>query len=232
MNIKFVFSLFLTIISFSSCNFIDPDVTSFNFILPQKEFTVDSDQFNLDMDSQTMPIVDCDLDQECIDAGGEGFFCDSNNTCSVQVNYSLKSEKILLKEEVEEFAVVTSKDHVSVSFEYIQMDIFTNTLNFSIPPLKIYIAPQNVTALYNENNELHDDAKLIGDLDTINAGDTGLYDINLAPEGKQILTEYVSHPDIPFYFFVAGSIIFQGGDPVPSGTLNLKVHSMAKAQIE
>jgi hypothetical protein len=86
--------------------------------------------------------------------------------------------------------------------------------------------------LYNENYELHEDAELIGDLNTINAGDTGLYDINLASEGKQILTEYVSHPDIPFYFFVAGSVIFQGGDPVPSGALTLKVHSMANAQIE
>ena len=71
----------------------------------------------------------------------------------------------------------------------------------------------------------------MGSLDTIPASRTGYYDVNLSPDGQASLTSFVQHPDVPFYLFVAGTMLFEGGDPVPSGALTVKVHSRATASI-
>lgn len=226
-----LFLIFLLIFT-SSCDFIAEDITDFNFILPEKEFTINTNDFNIDVQGE-IPEVACTDDTVCQTAGGENFKCDTaSSTCMAIGEYVLRSALVNLQEEVEELAVVSSKDHVTVSFKYIQMEVTVNTLNFDLPPLEIYLAPQNVTALYDANGDINTGASLIGTLASIPAGATGVYDIILTSNGENILTEYCQAPSIPFYFFIGGQTAFMAGDPVPTGELTTKVHSMATARIE
>jgi hypothetical protein len=213
-----------------SCNFIADDITDFVFLLPDKEFTVDSSQFDINIEEDTIPSVACPGTPTCAEIG-DLFFCNTTSTCAATVDYSLKSEIISLKDEVEAFAVVSSNDNVSVEFNYIQMQVNSNTLNFDLPPMDIYIAPQSVTSLHNVDGTINPDVTLIGTLDSITAGTTGIHDIVLTNSGEGVLTEYVSHPDVPFYLFVSGSITFEAGDSIPQGALTTKIHSEATASI-
>ncbi|MBN2724766.1 MAG: hypothetical protein JXR95_11905 [Deltaproteobacteria bacterium] len=226
--ILFLLSTVLT----ASCDFISSDVTDFNFILPEKEFTVNTSDFNIAA-SGNIPEVACTEDLTCSEAGGEAFSCDvASSKCKATAEYVLRSDLVNLKEEVEELAVVGSNDHVTVTFKYIQMEVIKNTLNFSLPPLEIYVAPQSVTTLYGIEGIVNSEAELIGTLDSIPASTMGVYDINLTTEGENILTEYCQDPSVPFYFFIGGQVVFLAGDPVPAGELTVRVHSMATARIE
>ncbi|MBU1238921.1 hypothetical protein KKF84_00075 [Myxococcota bacterium] len=224
--------IFLTLFSLLSlsCNFISDDVTDFDFILPEKEFTVDSSQFGIQINETAIPEVACPGTPSCADLG-ENFQCGTDGFCEAEASYDLKSDIIVLKDEVEEFAVITSQDHISVSFKYIQMQVVTNTLNFDLPPLDLYIAPQSVTALRDAQGDLNSEVRMVGTLDTIQAGKTGYYDVNLAPAGQDTLTSFVQHPDVPFYLFVSGTSSFGAGDSVPAGALTVRVHSRATASI-
>ena len=111
------------------------------------------------------------------------------------------------------------------------MEVMTNTLNVDLPPMKIYLAPHTVTEFYDSQGNIDSRISLIGELPVIPAGNSGIYDINMTATGEKVLTEYVQEPDVPFYFFVNGSLTFKAGDVVPQGAIKLKVHSMATASV-
>ena len=226
MNAKILF--FLTaLIPMISCNFISTDVDDFNFHLPEKEFTVDSEQFGMNWEGD-FPTVECPANP-CPD--GEAFFCDAG-TCAAKAEYTLQASIVRLKDEVEELAVVGAQDQVTVKFKYIQMEVVSNTLNYQMPPLQLYVAPQTATTLFDQNGDMRADVELIGTLEAIPAGATGIYDINLTSGGEAALTRYCQRPDVPFYFFIYGSTVFGAGDPVPQGAITVRIHSMATASIQ
>lgn len=209
-----------------SCNFISSNVDDFNFRLPEKSFTVDSGQFGLSWNG-ALPSIECPANP-CPD--GEAFFCDAGQ-CAAKVEYALQSEIVRLKDEVEELAVVGSQDHVTVKFKYIQMEVTANTLNFPLPPLQLYVAPQTATSLFDDQGQLRTDVELVGTLPSIPAQGIGVYDLVLSEGGQEALTRYCQRPDVPFYFFIYGSAVFSAGDPVPAGALTVRIHSMATASI-
>ncbi len=228
---SFLLLSLLPLFLLSSCAIVDDSITDFTFRLPEKEFSVDTAQFGMDLSAhEEIPSVACPGSPACSELGTD-FSCGTSGTCEATITYDLKSDIIRLSEEVEEFAVVTSQDHVNVSFKYIQMEVMVNTLNFDLPPMELYIAPQSVTTLFDGNGNLSAGVILLGTLDEIPAGTTDIMDINLSPNGQQTLTEFVSRPDVPFYLFVAGSTTFSGGDPIPTGRLDVRVHSAATASI-
>ncbi len=226
MNSKILSTLFVSIFLFS-CNFISTDVDDFNFRLPEKEFTVDSAQFGMTWEG-TLPAVECPANP-C--PTGDAFFCDAG-TCAAKAEYALQSEIVRLKDEVEELAVVGAQDQVTVKFKYIQMEVVSNTLSFQMPPLQLYVAPQTVTSLFDTEGVVRADVDLIGNLEAIPAGATGIYDINLTQDGEAVLTRYCQKPDVPFYFFIYGSTVFGAGDTVPAGAITVRIHSMATASIK
>jgi len=226
MNSKFLISLIVSTFLFS-CNFISTDVDDFNFLLPEKEFSVDSAQFGMTWDG-ALPAVACPANP-C--PTGEAYFCDAG-TCAAKAKYALQSEIVRLKDEVEELAVVGAQDQVSVKFKYIQMEAVSNTLNFQLPPLQLYVAPRTATSLFDAEGEVRADVDLIGSLESIPAGATGIYNINLTQDGEAVLTRYCQKPDVPFYFFIYGSTVFGAGDQVPAGAITVKIHSMATASIQ
>ncbi len=210
-----------------SCNFISSDVDDFNFHLPQKTFTVDTAQFGLSW-SGPLPSIECPANP-CPD--GAAFFCDAGH-CAARVEYALQSEIVRLKDEVEELAVVGSQDQVTVKFKYIQMEVTANTLNFPLPPLQLYVAPQTATSLFDDQGQLRSDVELIGTLPSIPVHGVGVYDLALTAGGQEALTRYCQRPDVPFYFFVYGAVQFSAGDPVPAGAITVRIHSMATASIQ
>ncbi len=225
MNAKILIFL-VPLFPLFSCNFISTDVDDFNFHLPEKEFTVDTEQFGMDWEGD-FPEIQCPANP-CPD--GEAFFCDSG-TCAAKAEYSLQSNIVRLKDEVEELAVVGAQDQVTVKFKYIQMEVVSNTLNYAMPPLQLFVAPQTATSLFDENGNVRTDVELIGSLPSIPASTGGIFDINLTTGGEAALTRYCQRPDVPFYFFIHGTTIFGAGDPVPRGAITVRVHSMATASI-
>jgi hypothetical protein len=225
MNAKILFFL-IAFTPLFSCNFISTDVDDFNFHLPKKEFTVNSEQFGLNWEG-TFPTVECPANP-CPD--GENYFCDAG-TCAAKAAYALQSSIVRLKDEVEELAVVGAQDQVTVKFKYIQMEVVSNTLNYAMPPLQLYVAPQTATNLFDEHGEVRTDVELIGSLPSIPASTGGIFDINLTTGGEAALTRYCQRPDVPFYFFIHGTTIFGAGDPVPRGAITVRIHSMATASI-
>jgi len=226
MNTKILYSLIISTFLFS-CNFLSTDVDDFNFRLPEKEFTVDSAQFGMTWEGN-LPTIECPANP-CPD--GEAFFCDAG-TCAAKAEYTLQSAIVRLKDEVEELAVVGAQDQVTVKFKYIQMEVVSNTLSFQMPPLQLYVAPQTVTSLFDTDGAVRADVDLIGSLQAIPAGATGIYDIDLTQNGEALLTAYCQRPDVPFYFFIYGATVFGAGDAVPAGALTVRIHSMATASIQ
>ncbi len=225
MRVKTFFFLFGFSFLFS-CNFISSDVKDFNFLLPEKQFTVDSAQFGMTWEGM-LPAIDCP-ENPCPDEAA--FFCD-NGTCAAKAEYVLQSELVRLKQEVEELAVVGAHDHVTVKFKYIKLEVVNNTLTFDLPPLRLYVAPQTSTSMFDGDGNIRSDVELVGTLESVPAAATGVFDMQLSTQGEAALTRYCQKPDVPFYFYIHGSTIFSAGDAVPAGAMTLKIHSMATASI-
>jgi hypothetical protein len=228
-------SLFSLLFVFISCDFISGDVDDIHFLLPEKEFTVDSAHFSIDATGDTIPEIDCPANS-CTTAG-ENFSCDTIlGKCVATADFELQSELVRLDEEVSELSTINSNDNLTVTFKYIQMEVISNTLNFDLPPVTIYVAPSTINSLYDVNGDIVSEAALIGTLGSIEQGmklnpEDNIYDIQLSQNGENNLTRYVQQPDVPFYFYIAGQIQFNPGDDIPQGAIKIKVHSAAKASI-
>jgi hypothetical protein len=216
----------------TGCGLIDSDITRFDLRVSDKEFSVNSADWQLTSDA-TFPAIDCtDMAGICSSGiseacGNEAVCfgsCDGTN-CKALVLVSA-AQPINLAQERPELNEVAKQPLINVTVERVFYDITENTLNVPTPELKVYVAPITVT------NPGDPQAKLVGTIQPVAAGDTPQgRDLVLTPDGDVDLQEFMGDWQTEFNVLVGSEITIEAGDPVPMGALTASVTVDAYADI-
>lgn len=204
------------VFALSACGLIDPDVDDYRLQLPEKEFQVDSDEWNMTIAATTFPAVPCEVDCAvqattwCPDGACAGE-C-AGTSCAVTVPLS-KYQSVDLETEMEELRQVDQGPGVRVRIENIEFIIDVNTLNVATPPLDVYMAPIDVLALPDAA------AAKIGTVPAIPAGSRTTTNIEYVAGGQDAAEVYLSDYTTPFNLLVGGTARFEAGDLVPAGRM-------------
>jgi len=210
-------ALLVAVVPALSCGLIDPDVTEFALNLPEKEFAVDTADWNLKV-TGTMPTIacppaDCAAAVETIcEAGSCSAACDPGMARAAGVSVSVfqmfhpVTEAAWVKQ-------VEGQPLIEVEVEAIAFNIDENTLNVPSPPLTIYLAPQGIS------DPLGGSAVAIGTLSSVSPGFVGEVGLTLTDSGKQAMADFLGDYMTPFNVIVGGDVTISAGDPVPTGRL-------------
>lgn len=215
------------------CGLIDSDITQFDLSMPERTFTVDTEQWELSSDA-TMPSVDCSdqpgvcstaTDQLC---GSEACFgsCGATDECEIKVLVSLY-RTINLYEEKPELQTLDDQPLVDVTIDRIYYVVPENTMNVGTPELTVYVAPQTIM------NPGDPQAQAIGTIAPLPAQTLVLdpLDVDLTPEGRDLLRQYMSDYQTSFNIIVGAEVDIQPGDTMPQGKAVAKVSVDAHAGI-
>lgn len=217
----------------AACGLIDPDIADFDLSLPEKAIVVDTGQWDLPAE-ESMPSIDCSENAGACSlgiatlCGAEGVCfgsCSAEQTCDVKVlvnlwhNFDLAKEKPELEE-------IEGQPLVSVRIKKIAYRISENTLNIDTPAMTVYVAPAGVMAPGDPQ------AEAVGTLNPVPAGMVvAEQDVNLSPDGREILARYMRQYSVPFNLIVGTDIDIHAGDLVPTGRLTAVVLVTAVAGI-
>jgi hypothetical protein len=215
----------------TGCGLIDSNITDFDLSVPNKTFSVDTAQWDLTSDSE-MPAIACSgmpgvcsagISQAC---GAEFCFgsCDGTN-CKALIAVSLFTP-INLYDEKPELQTIDDQPLVTVTVNRVAYDVTENTLSIDTPELTVYVAPANAVTTGDPQ------ARAIGTVASIPAM-TQLTDaeVNLTPEGRDTLRQYMKDYKTPFNILVGTSVELSAGDPIPAGKLTVVVRVAASAGI-
>ena len=215
------------IVGLTGCGLIDSDITDFNLSIDDKTFTVDTAQWEL-ADQSTFPALDCSqmdvcsaaVMQTCMSNNCFGS-CDGQN-CQVLILVSLFVGIDLLDEhpELEEIDNI-----VSVTVNKVEYEVTENTLTMATPEMDIYVAPATVMSPGDPQ------ALAIGTIAPIAAmtPTTGPLEVNLTPEGRDHLRDFMKQYRTPFNIIVGAQVNIMAGDPIPQGLLDIDVRVTATA---
>lgn len=222
-----------TLISTSGCGLISSDVTNFDLTLPDKNFSVDADSYEI-TDAEAQPL----LSQSC--AGNPGICstaaqaacpmnCDgecntTSQTCDLALAVSLFQNVDLLAEKPE-LQQINDEPVIKVTIDSVTWEVTSNTLTTDVPPLTVFVAPMSVM---DPNSP---DAEPIGTIGGVAPGEVtdGPQQLAFTATGKADLVAAMSTFKTPFNIIVGSTIVITQGQSVPQGRLDAVVHVKAHA---
>lgn len=218
------------VLSTAGCGLIDSDITNFELLFPDKEFTVDTAQWELS-DDATFPEIPCDTQPGVCSTGiaaacgNEALCfgsCDGVN-CKATVLVAL-FQPVNLYDERPELKTIDEQPLVSVTVDRVAYDVTENTLSMDSPELTLYVGP--ATAM-TPGDPL---ARPVGTVAPIPAGTQPTEEeVNMTPEGRDDLREFMKDYMTEFNIIVGAQVEIEAGDPMPSGRLTAKVYGNAHA---
>jgi hypothetical protein len=203
----------------AGCGLIDSDVADVDLSLPERTVTVDTADWEL-ADSEEVPAVDCaGMEEICGEAMAEVCAADDvcsgacgGDTCEINVAVALW-QRFHLAVDKPELDSIDDQPLVSVTIDRIYYSIPENTFNVTSPPLTVYVAPDSVMSPSDPQ------AEEIGTIAPVPAMTMPEGDLELTPDGQNILSERMKDYQTPFNLIVGADVLIQAGDPVPTGRL-------------
>jgi hypothetical protein len=230
----FVFAFAFVVAAMSGgCGLISSDVTNFDLTLPDKTFTVDTQQWML-TNADTFLSTDCSANRgECAAAANQVCksvtcfgSCDaSTNTCDAQVLVSLYQTINLLTDKPE-LKQINDAPLVNVHIDSIDYVVTENSLNIDTPELQLYVAPATIMAPGDPQ------ASEIGTIAPIPAGTTPpMMTITIGSDGQAALSKFMGDYMNPFNIIVGTTLDLKMGSTIPMGRLTATVKVAAHAQL-
>jgi len=213
----FVASVALPLVAAASagCNLLDQGLT-IDYALPAQ-------QFSQDFGSQggTLPDVPCTTAAMCAalpkvqgatatcDAGKCVLVADVRGAQTVDISQSVPSQ------------VANAKAITSVQITAVKFWAPTNSLSFDTPPTDIYVGPSSI------KTESDAGAVKMGTIPTIPKGTviamSAPQAMSLTDAGRSTLAVLAQNYKTPFNVLAVGKVTIRGGQPVPSGRIDLAV---------
>jgi hypothetical protein len=212
----------------SGCGLISSDVTNFDLTLPDKNFSVDADSWEI-TDQEAQPL----LQTSC--AGNPGICstaaqaacpmnCDgacnaTSQTCDLALAVSLFQGVDLLAEKPE-LQQINDEPVIKVTIDSVTWEVTANTLNTATPPMTVFVAPMSVM------DPTSPEAKPIGTISGVEPGEVtdGPQQLAFTATGKADLVAAMSTFKTPFNIIVGATITVTAGQSVPQGRLDAVVH--------
>lgn len=222
----------LMIAAASGCGLIDSDITNFDLSLPDRTFTIDTEQWNVDDSTTTFPDIPCSADADvCADAVTA--YCSVerctgvcvSDLCEMTVPVSLW-RTVDLYAEKPELQTIDNQPLVNITIDNVHYQVTENTLNFDTPELVLYVAPKTVM------NPSDPQARPIGVIPTVPAGSqVGSRNVLVTPAGEVDLKAFMRDYRTPFNIIIGSEVTVQAGDPMPIGRITAEVGVQAYAGI-
>ncbi len=214
------------------CGLISSDIGDFELRIEDKEFTVDTSQWQLTSEAEFPEVACADTPSVCSagiaelcgnDAVCFGS-CDGTN-CQAKVLISLY-QNVNLYDTNPELQTIDEQPLVSVTVDHVTYDVTENTLNIDSPVITLYVAPQNIM------NPGDPQALAVGTVAPIRAGTTVTgEEVDMTPEGRESLRAFMKEYKTTFNILVGAEVDISALDPVPTGRLHAVVDVAAHAGI-
>jgi hypothetical protein len=196
--------------------------------LPPQEFKQD-----FGMQSGTLMHVPCTSDALCMmiqTPMGSTAACDATTMeCKLVTAVRLITSINLSQQQGFPDAIAKSSAVQGVTVGAVHYWTASNSLNIATPPIDIYVGPQSV------QTETDEGAVLLGTVASLPAGmltacrngtpgtQAAYCDMPLSPDGQAALAMLAKSYQTPFNVLVVAHLEVHGGDPIPSGLLDLFV---------
>lgn len=214
------------------CGIIDPNITRFDLRLPERMFTMDTDQWQLSSSGAVFPDLPCDQDPTVCEAqvddlcGGDQCtaLCVAGS-CQMIVQVTLW-RMVDLYEENPELKTINEQPLVDVEIDSVHYQVTENTLNIDTPALTLYMAPASVMDAADPA------AREVGVIPPIAAGSPqGKADVMVSTAQEQALGDFMRDYQTPFNLIISADITVEAGDPIPMGRITADVGVDASAGI-
>lgn len=213
---------------------IDPNITAFDLRVPERSFTMDTDQWEISSTGAVFPELSCAADAS-VCATEISALCGADQctgaceggSCQMTVQVALWRMVDLYKENPE-LKTINEQPIVEVTIDSVHYAVTENTLNVDTPALTLYMAPANVMRADDPT------ARAVGVIPPIPARSLqGKTDVMVSGEHEQALQAFMSDYQTPFNIIVSADITVQAGDPMPMGriTADVGVDATASAGI-
>lgn len=219
-------------LSLCGCGIIDPNITRFNLRLPERMFTMDTEQWQLSSSGAVFPELSCGSDPSSCEAQVASL-CGSDRctgecvagSCQMTVPVTLW-RMVDLYEENPELKTINEQPLIDVDIESVHYQITENTLNMDTPAFTLFMAPASVM------DPADPAAREVGVIPPIAAGSPqGKTDVMVSAEQEQALETFMRDYQTPFNLIISADITVSAGDPMPMGRLTADVGVDASAGI-
>lgn len=221
------------VIALTGCGgLIDPNITRFDLRLPERMFTVDTDQWELSSSGAVLPDIPCDADPAVCDAEIQALcgvdqctgMCVAGS-CHMVVQVTLW-RAVDLYAENPELKTINEQPLVDVTIESVHYEVTENTLNIDTPEFTLYMAPASIM------NPDDSQARAVGVIPPIAAGTRqGTSDVMVSEAHEQALEAFLRDYQTPFNLIISADIAVEPGDPIPMGRITTDVGVEASAGI-
>jgi hypothetical protein len=159
------------------------------------------------------PAIDCTRSPLVCDAG----------ICALKFNYE-QVQPVDLAKEVP--ALANSKGQVfsEMLLKSIDLAITENTMNITLPPVAIYLAPSTVTSASDPS------AKRIATMSMKSPGFTGNESLPLDDQAQKLFSAFAHDFQTPFNIIISTTIVYRSGAVVPQGKLGFTVGGKVEAK--
>lgn len=207
------------------CGLISSDITTIKFSLPQRSYSFDAASIGTVPPGTLVPTVSCtDTTLCCAAATAAQIPCSnvacegSPMACTLHAVIETQPQTVNLKMEVPSLSSINSQTLSNVTVSQIKYDITANTLNVDLPPVELFLAPGDATTASDSR------AQRFGTVPMTPRGSTPKgATVTLDPVGQQAFSTYVSNFNTPFVFLARTTVVVTGGNPVPSGRVDITV---------
>lgn len=213
-----------------ACGLFGEDLLSWDFALPAKEFTINTDNFVpaaiRQLDPATMPAIacpplDCCAGMSETECATFGFVCEAG-ACVAVPRVELSNAVNLAQEapELQQVAAnVPSFTHVTLKRLYLAS--YSNTLNYDTPEIELYLGPEAATSIDDLDASGQPLCKKLGTLPPIPKGTSCssgcTVDVQLTADGAAVFETFVRNFRQTFKLFSRATMQFEAGDEVPTG---------------
>jgi hypothetical protein len=209
---------------------------SINFDLPPRSYSVSTSDPQWKMPPATFPMVSCGdgpsaQTKDCcsalpgmppLDCSRAPLTCEES-VCALKFPYE-QVQKVDLVQEVPALASVKGQIFSDVFLKQIDLTI-DNSMNVTLPPVYLYLAPANVTSAS------HKDARRIATIPMKPPGFKGMESIPLDAEAQRTFSTFAKDFQTPFNIIISTTILIKGGTPAPMGKLDVTVGGKAEAKL-
>jgi hypothetical protein len=148
--------------------------------------------------------------------------CDGG-VCSLKFAYE-QVQAVDLAKEVPSLSSSKGQIFSEMTLKTIDLTIEENTLNVSLPPVDIYLAPASIMTASNPA------AKKIGTMSSKPAGFTGPDTIVLDDASQKLFSMFANDFQTPFNIIISTNVVYRSGGPVPKGKIAFAVGGKVAAK--
>lgn len=213
-----------------ACGLLDSSILSWDFALPEKEFSINTDNFvpaeikalqPAAIPAIACPQIDCCAGMSATECATFGFGCEAGACVAVPVVEL--SNAVNLAQEAPELQNVAGNvpSFAHVTLKRLFLARYSNTLNYDTPEIELFLCPEAATSVEDVDQSGQPLCQPLGTLPPIAAGTSCTanctVDVTLTPDGAQVFETFVKNFRTTFKIFVRATMQFEAGDPVPTG---------------